>query len=268
MIVIGNSYGAQGAVGTALTGSQGLVGTTGARGFQGNTGATGAQGFQGLVGSAPAVSGPPVAGYIAWFDANNAASITSLLTLVSQWNDLSGNSYHVVQDTGLNQPATGTRTQNSKNVLDLDGNDYLKFDLPNISQPITLFVVCKYDTLDGQILGNVSGGEQPVIFQSSGNWHMYAHTDVDTTVAGDTSAHTLAYVFNGASSTAFKDGTQIGGTLSPGAAALAQISIGANTAGASGVDGFVAEVIIYASALSTGNRNSVEAYLKAKWATP
>lgn len=61
-----------------------------------------------------------------WWDASDTGSITQSLGAASQINDLSGNSEHITQGTGANQPATGSRTQNGLNVLDFDGsNDYM-----------------------------------------------------------------------------------------------------------------------------------------------
>jgi hypothetical protein len=61
----------------------------------------------------------------AWYDASDADTITEA-TGVSQWDDKSGNTNHLTQGTGANQPATGTRNINGLNVLDFDGtNDTL-----------------------------------------------------------------------------------------------------------------------------------------------
>jgi hypothetical protein len=70
-----------------------------------------------------------------WLDAADTSTITASGGSVSQWNDKSGNGRNVTQATGLNQPTTGSATQNGLNVLSFDGsNDSLvsaAFTVPN-----------------------------------------------------------------------------------------------------------------------------------------
>jgi hypothetical protein len=54
----------------------------------------------------------------AWWDASNSASITHVGGSVSQWDDLSGNGYHLTQGTGVYQPVTNSSTLNGLNVLE------------------------------------------------------------------------------------------------------------------------------------------------------
>lgn len=65
-----------------------------------------------------------LANLVGWWDASDTGSISDTGGLVDQINDLSGNGYHLTS-SGVNRPTTGTRTKNSLNVLDHDGNDYL-----------------------------------------------------------------------------------------------------------------------------------------------
>ena len=72
------------------------------------------------------VVNPPVSGYKVWLDASDTTTITSSGGSVSQWTDKSANAYTFTQATSTNQPTTGSRTINSKNVLNFDGTtDYL-----------------------------------------------------------------------------------------------------------------------------------------------
>lgn len=80
-----------------------------------------------------------------WLDAADTATITESSGAVSQWNDKSGNSYHLSQGTGANQPATGTVTQNGRNVIGFSAdNKFLTHDAGSnvISlSPMTMFCV-------------------------------------------------------------------------------------------------------------------------------
>lgn len=64
----------------------------------------------------------PVAGYFAWYDASDTATITLSGSDVTQWNDKSANAYHLSQATSTYRPNSGTRTLNSKNVIDYTSN--------------------------------------------------------------------------------------------------------------------------------------------------
>lgn len=62
---------------------------------------------------------------VAWYDASDLSTITESGGFVSSLADKSGNGKHMVQAVGANQPTTGTQTQNSLNVLDFNGDDFL-----------------------------------------------------------------------------------------------------------------------------------------------
>lgn len=78
-----------------------------------------------------------------WYDASDLSTITESGGLVSQWDDKSGNGYHLVQLSGSAQPTTGVETQNGLNVLDFDGGDALAlsgFGVP-LSGDISIYQV-------------------------------------------------------------------------------------------------------------------------------
>lgn len=59
---------------------------------------------------------------VAWYDANDATTITESGGAVSQWDDKSGNARHLTQATGSEQPITGTDF-NGLNSITFDGSD-------------------------------------------------------------------------------------------------------------------------------------------------
>ena len=99
-----------------------------------------------------------------WLDASDGTTITSENGLVSQWNDKSGNNNHVIQATASKQPTTNSITQNTLNVLDFDGGDWLsKTFSSNISHPYSVYVVGKYD----------GGGWQDMVSnEGANNWYL------------------------------------------------------------------------------------------------
>jgi hypothetical protein len=81
---------------------------------------------------------------VVWLDAADATTITASLGAVSQWNDKSGNGFHVTQAFGARQPLTGAATINGLNVLTFDGNDSMSnLSVPSSSRPHTYVIVAK-----------------------------------------------------------------------------------------------------------------------------
>ena len=60
---------------------------------------------------------------VLWLDASDTSTITEVGNAVSQWDDKSGNGYHLTQATAAAQPKSGTATINSLNVIEYDGAD-------------------------------------------------------------------------------------------------------------------------------------------------
>lgn len=78
-----------------------------------------ARGFGGL-GSFVTSSLIPTTNLKAWYDAADTTTISLSGSNVTQWNDKSGNGFHLSQGNNSLRPQSGTLTINSKNVLDFD----------------------------------------------------------------------------------------------------------------------------------------------------
>ena len=60
----------------------------------------------------------------AWYDATVSNTITSSSDRVSQWDDLSGNGYDLIQSAAFRQPQTGQETINGLNTINFEtGNE-------------------------------------------------------------------------------------------------------------------------------------------------
>ena len=70
-----------------------------------------------------AFSPTDISGLQLWLDANDSETITLNGSTVSQWDDKSGNDYHVTQSTASYQPTYSTAQLNGKNVVTFDGID-------------------------------------------------------------------------------------------------------------------------------------------------
>jgi hypothetical protein len=212
---------------------------------------------------------PSLAGIVAWYDSSRPTTITASSGSVSQWNDLSPLGRNVVQPTGANQPVTGTRTLNGKNVLDFGGNNFFNQNdiSPNLAQPLTVLAVVASDNVDSgnrQFLGNFAG-TQPTMYVDSDTWRFYDGSVINTGQAETSAPVQVIGVFNGTSSEYYFNGVVTTG-VNPGTNPIDTISIGHDGGGAAFMwDGIIAELIILDHAITSTERTSWNAYVTAKW---
>lgn len=226
----------------------------------------------------------PVAGSWAWFDASDTATITGGAT-VTQWNDKSGNARN--QTPGVaGSPSSGTRTHNGLNVIDFDGiNDGLGrvAALGFGTSTFTVFFVGgqddnvsnaglvtihngaahDYNNSDAFVFGTANHAGSKVIGIDMNN---AALTLAGGTGATPTAVWTLRK--NGSAVAIFKNGVSVAtGTIFATGTANAAMSICWRSLEAGNyLNGFAAEVIIYATALSDGDVALNYSYLGTKWA--
>ena len=211
-----------------------------------------------------------VAGLLAWFQADNAGSITSSGGAVSQWNDLSGNGNHLTQAAGANQPTTGTRTVNGRNVIDFDGTgDYLDVTMTSDATPYTFIFVGLFDTTAVQqnVIDAVGSSNRAVVLCSNaGVYGLYAATLTASAVApSTTNAGIVASIFNGASSAMYVDGGTSIISGNPFEGNFVGLTLGARHDGNLNFNGVIGEVLIYDSALPSTDLNSIGDYLATRW---
>jgi hypothetical protein len=223
-------------------------------------------------------------------DADHDASFTfSSGTLVSQWNDRSGNSRHFSQGTAGNQP-TRSATVNGLSAVWFDGvdNHLTAGDTMDLgTDSLTVFAVVKPHTTATQgIIGKYK------VNPGDGEWILYLNeAKVDTVY----DAGTLAI----ASSSSFTslDATLLATTIDRAAGSVTQrisrsingtatftpdsgtsrngtreLRIGAlratgDSSFQSGywLNAYLCEIVVYTRALNSTERDQVEAYLDAKW---
>lgn len=217
----------------------------------------------------------PGSGLAGWWDAADASTITSSAGQVSAWNDKSGNGKHMAQATAAMRPLTGTATQNGRNVLVFDGTDdrMRAIDVfppdPGLYTPVTWFVVAKTNVATGQRTP-LAADPGRLFLTSGGTVAAYAGSVVDTGIAmgtADARIITLIGDFNGAAATS---GVGVDGTFTTGSLGTIfsrTLDVGGIPAG-EWWNGTIAEVIVYARALSVAERQQTEQYLREKWFPP
>lgn len=223
-----------------------------------------------------------------WFSAyeNSAAEFGSVLTdnaTVTTWKDKSGAAHDLNKAGNASlKPVYRTNIQNSKGAVYFDGvDDSLNVNpiafMQSLSQ-FTLFVVAKAGTLtsgDALTCTNTDGFK---IFYNGTHW---AVTAAGGTGASTTTPDTNMHIF-----TLTYDGTQTGDsnrvkfridrnsqnlTFSSSANATTSASAtyfyaGQNSDGTAFFNGHVAEIVLYARALSPFETESVEQYFINRWA--
>lgn len=206
-----------------------------------------------------------------WLDASDAATITLNGSNVAQWNDKSGLARHISQGTAANQPAYTTAGQNGLNVVTFDSNDMLNSVTFTQAQPIKAFVVAKSTTNTGQGTAFEGTGNTPALYRklTTGEWSIFAGTVRNSAVVNDFAVHQFSATFNGASSDLRLDGTSLLAAGNAGSTGFTAEScaVGALASGANYWVGFIAEILWYGT-LTAPQSLQVEAYLRAKWATP
>lgn len=209
-------------------------------------------------------------GLVAWYKADAIVGLTSGQA-VSSWVDSSASGVPIVQAIGANQPIYTTAVQNGLPAVVFDGTDDVLAAASGVAVG-HVFVVAKYSAAtfagwNGLIAGS-SGVANNAILSGNGS---------GTTVFGSYAANgdTAAYYYDGTPyvESAMAAPMNIFGvaelSVSAGLAATLTLMVGQDRGLASRYwNGPICEVIVFNAPLSVGAGQCVEAYLKAKWATP
>ncbi|MFC1771068.1 LamG-like jellyroll fold domain-containing protein, partial [Candidatus Margulisiibacteriota bacterium] len=236
-----------------------------------------------------------------WLDASAAKSGTPIMEKdatenVSKWYDLSGNKYHISQDTANRRPTYNAGYQNSKPVIGFDGSgshpDYLFYSGTLLSTGSTLHTIIAVAALDV-----FSGAQQPFFGQyaSVGDTNHYLHINGTSTTNAmiiydeyppgggyltsptglmDTNTFYIftALVNSGAST---KRSIYLNNIYRAGDGSLESYSGGSIVATAVGarygqpgshrLNGNIAELIVFDDAITDAERQDIEEYLAEKW---
>lgn len=206
-----------------------------------------------------------------WFDAADSASVTLNGSTVSQWNDKSGNGYHLTQGTAGSQPTYTSAGQNGRNIITFDGtSDTLsRSTTPTVTQPFSVWIAMKWNALTAEQRLMMCGSNLQIYLAPT--FTMYAGSNAAVS-GGDSTSVPIVYglVFNGSSSVARRNGSVISSSLAVGASSGSGLRVGShdNLAANTFASMSVYEIIGKSGTFSAGDITALEAYLKAKWGTP
>jgi hypothetical protein len=220
------------------------------------------------------------------FDATTGGSAaTTDASAVARWEDQSGNAYHVTQSDSGRRPILKTNQQNGLNVLRFDGasNGQYLFGASNFSisggTNRSVFTVFKRDDANlRNMIAWGSGATGALNAYTPEYFLRFAGTTKGYTNQGTNGSWTIWSVIADGSTLndydAYFDGGGVAtanATLSTGTTintTSSALYVGTSATGpaSNNLDGDLAEVLIYDSALSTSDREAVRDYLNAKWA--
>jgi concanavalin A-like lectin/glucanase superfamily protein len=227
---------------------------------------------------AAAFSPDDLAGLEGWWKADSLVLADG--DPVATWIDSSGNGRDVTQGTAASKPTYQTGELNGLPVVRYDGvDDYLEnTSFPNAADEYTVFVVAKLDATDAAqaILGDLSDAPGDVdwyFFNDGGTTYWRVQDSAgqkEDTYATDLRGafHIYVGLVDGSTSFLYTDGVERDTVAysSPNAITSSILRLGQiRVSTGYSLTGDQAEVIIYSRALSTSEREQVEAYLQDKY---
>jgi hypothetical protein len=218
-----------------------------------------------------------ITGLWGWWKADVNGGLADNVGIAS-WPDQSGNARHLTQATGANQPTVQTNELNSLPIIRFDGaSDYLNVPDPSALTAATVFLLIKIDadppaaTAQASLWHISSSGAESYFPWTDGNIYDTFGTP-DRKSAGNpalslASWRTYCISSSAGNWTNWVDGTQLFTTATNTVGFSSGATFGSGLSGGAFLDGDVAEFFIFNSALSTGDRQLMEAYITTKWFT-
>ena len=222
-------------------------------------------------GPVTAVSSPlDIAGCALWLDGadSSAASMTLDGTSLDAWKDKSGNGRDFTA-AGAARPTLTAAGLNGLSVVTLDGNDQMT-NATNIVglTSVSMFAVAFNDGSQfGGVISSTAGTDSsPGLLVDQFHFACRGLANLSRGTSGSGPIVATGIVSSGASAV-FYGGLQADADAASGSlAAVTTTAIGTyRQTAANFLTGYIAEIIVFNTALSTSDRARVEAYLANKW---
>jgi hypothetical protein len=232
-----------------------------------------------------------VSGINFWYDASDAASITSSGGLVSQWNDKSGNGFHM-SASGALRPTITSKFRGGRNVMTFGGTQYMIGNANLTSNAFTHFIVMAktsavggayeygrslslWNTAEGNDYANTNAFEihwfstasfSGVNGPGAGPYRNSASITATPLTIGLASLGTTT--LNGGNVSYTLNSATVTGTTSTTPINVNRQTIGAGGPGGGGdqyLIGWIAESIMFDRVLNSTEITTIQKYLKDKW---
>ena len=213
-----------------------------------------------------------LADLLAWYDAQDLGTITEAAGKVSQWDDKSGNGYHVSQGAGANQPSLSTLNGLSAIEFVKANNTHLDGVSWSPQSPTTIFLVYELTSPLNSAFGRVfwGGSDDRLRYQkrSGSNAHgrrMHENSSINGS-SFSTDPEYASLVYNAASSFGRVNGVQdLSGNVGTRTPSATELSIGAEADGSIALDFTLGEFIWYDRLLTDNEILLMETYLANRW---
>ncbi|MEM6650114.1 MAG: DUF2793 domain-containing protein [Pseudomonadota bacterium] len=262
--------------------------TTGEVSFPNTTITTGGSngGNNGGGGTPPDFSPDELTGLMAWFDPDDATTLTLNGNAVSQMDDKSGNDAHAVQATGASQPQLAASAIGSRSALAFTGTEFVESNsLSSVfggnDTPFSLHMVIRADQTS-KIQICFSAGDSTNV--NSTYW-VGVHSDGDfrtvkrkgstasqktaVMAPSDTNAHIMSMVHDGLGMTVWYDGVKVVENVDFDVSNLSidRVALGTwvRTNESFDFEGKIGEVFAYNRTNTDEEIKQIQAYLGAKW---
>lgn len=231
-------------------------------------------------GGAPAPWTPAnLANLFAWYDPSDLSTITEVSGAVSQYDDKSGNNYHLKQATAADQPSTGVNTLNGLNVITFGGGSeklFTDFNIPTQTAS-SILMVARASATNQTIFGFLQDGNTMYrlsqIFSLSGYINVYDDNIAPKNANGG-ALQANTYVLLTATSQINGDVTMQVNNATPATTTTGTTSFNVNSfvmgsLGSAGstfaLIGDVAEVIVTNDVIGSTDKTDAKNYLATKW---
>jgi hypothetical protein len=203
-----------------------------------------------------------ISGCALWLDAYDTSTISLSGTNVTRWNDKSGN--------GRNATTYGTSPTFSNGAVRFATNQGLSNSLSASVNVESGFFICGFTNVAGvnTLLGsgNGEGGRQ---FRVNNTIQTVKQNVANVLITGSNlssaTTYLTEYVNTGSLLTHFINGSTYASGASLAYDAGRTTSIGLRNGLAEPLNGYIQEIVVYSSALSTAQRQQIEGYLAWKW---
>ena len=220
---------------------------------------------------------------VLWLDATSNAITKNANNNITRWYDYSGGAHFAEQLTPDNMPTLNTQAINGKPGIYFDGtDDFLKSSGFLIStKNLTYFIVAKRVAVRGEtslfsaVSGSADDGDANSLigFYEGGSGAYLApyRAALQSSISphpGDNVPFVASSIFDGSNNISYLNGSAYAPVASSGLMNLSSFYIGGRYWSGSiqvPYNGYIGEVLVFSSTLSTQDRYLVDQYLGIKW---